>query len=192
MDQASGCFRQLLERVQSGCQSSSAELVQSMSAHICRVIDRRLDYRLRRKYDVGDFEQMVWASFFRHRWKVTDFEDPRQLARYLVAMARNKVIQVIRSQLQTIKRDVRREWTLDERTVGIAAAACDHQTPSQVAIRNECLQRWLTGESSRAVKIVKMRLAGAHYVEIAEGLGVHERTVRRTMQRLVKQLDVGD
>ena len=188
MDSQTGVFRQLLQNVRSGCEVSTAELVQSMSGHICRVIDRRLDYRLRRKYDVDDLEQMVWVSFFRHRSRVTDFEDSRQLARYLVAMARNKVIQVIRSQVQTIKRDVRREWTAEEEQLGQVAAQGNCQTPSQIAIRNECLQRWLSEENSRAVRIVTMRLSGARYTEIAGALGIHQRTVRRIMQRLVKRL----
>ena len=183
-----GVFRQLLDNVRSGCEVSTAELVESMSGHICRVIDRRLDYRLRRKYDVDDLEQMVWASFFRLRWRVTDFEDSRHLARYLVAMARNKVIQVIRSQLQTIKRDVRREWAAEEEHLGQVANQGNGQTPSQIAIRNEYLQRWLSEENSRVVRIVKMRLAGTCYTEIAGSLGIHQRTVRRIMQRLVKRL----
>lgn len=104
-------------------------------------------------------------------------------------MARNKVIQVIRSQLQTIKRDVRREWRgeVEQQVDGATAYHC--QTPSQYAIRNEQLQRWLDGESSRATRIVQMRLAGARYGEIASDLGIHQRTVRRIMQRLVKQLE---
>lgn len=189
MDPQDSVFRQLLLKVRSGCEFSTSELVESMSGHICRVIDRRLDYRLRRKYDVDDLQQMVWASFFRQRWRVTDFEDSKQLSRYLVAMARNKVIQVIRSQLQTVKRDVRREWRgeVEQQVDGATASHC--QTPSQVAIRNEQLQRWLDGESSRATRIVQMRLAGARYVEIASDLGIHQRTVRRIMQRLVKQLE---
>ena len=189
MDKQDSVFRQLLLKVRSGCEFSTSELVESMSGHICRVIDRRLDYRLRRKYDVDDLQQMVWASFFRQRWRVTDFEDSKQLSRYLVAMARNKVIQVIRSQLQTVKRDVRREWRgeVEQQVDGATAYHC--QTPSQVAIRNEQLQRWLDGESSRATRIVQMRLAGARYVEIASDLGIHQRTVRRIMQRLVKQLE---
>ena len=188
MDSQTGVFRQLLDNVRSGCEVSTAELVESMSGHICRVIDRRLDYRLRRKYDVDDLEQMVWASFFRLRWHVTDFEDSRHLARYLVAMARNKVIQVIRSQLQTIKRDVRREWAAEEEHLGQVANQGNGQTPSQIAIRNEYLQRWLSEENSRVVRIVKMRLAGTCYTEIAGSLGIHQRTVRRIMQRLVKRL----
>ena len=104
-------------------------------------------------------------------------------------MARNKVIQVIRSQLQTIKRDVRREWAGEEERLGQVAAPRDWQTPSQVAIGNECLQHWLAGENPRAVRIVQMRLAGARYVEIAGALGIHQRTVRRIMQRLAKRLD---
>lgn len=189
MEKQDSVFRQLLLKVRSGCEFSTSELVESMSGHICRVIDRRLDYRLRRKYDVDDLQQMVWASFFRQRWRVTDFEDSKQLSRYLVAMARNKVIQVIRSQLQTVKRDVRREWRgeVEQQVDGATAYHC--QTPSQVAIRNEQLQRWLDGESSRATRIVQMRLAGARYVEIASDLGIHQRTVRRIMQRLVKQLE---
>ena len=189
MDQQDSVFRQLLLKVRSGCEFSTSELVESMSGHICRVIDRRLDYRLRRKYDVDDLQQMVWASFFRQRWRVTDFEDSKQLSRYLVAMARNKVIQVIRSQLQTVKRDVRREWRgeVEQQVDGTTAYHC--QTPSQVAIRNEQLQRWLDGESSRATRIVQMRLAGARHGEIARDLGIHQRTVRRIMQRLVKQLE---
>lgn len=189
MEKQGSVFRQFLLNVKSGCELSTTELVQSMSGHIRRIIDRRLDYRLRRKYDIGDLEQMVWASFFCQKWQVSDFEDPRQLARYLVAMARNKVIQVIRSQLQTMKRDVRREWAGEVEQQVEVSAARDWQTPSQVAIRNERLHRWLSRENSRARRIVQMRLAGARYVEIARALGIHQRTVRRVMQRLVKQLD---
>ena len=95
---------------------------------------------------------------------------------------------MIRSQLQTLKRDVRREWAVEEEHLGQVANQGNGQTPSQIAIRNEYLQRWLSEENSRVVRIVKMRLAGTCYTEIAGSLGIHQRTVRRIMQRLVKRL----
>ena len=87
------------------------------------------------------------------------------------------------------QQDCFREWRgeVEQQVDGAVASCCP--TPSQVAIRNERLERWLAGESSRATRIVQMRLAGARYIEIARDLGIHQRTVRRIMQRLVKQLD---
>ena len=182
-------LQSLLVRIRGGCELAARELVSSMSCHICRVIERRMDRRLKQKYDTDDLAQMVWASFFRYRWQAADFSQHDQLRQYLVAMARHKVIQVIRRHVQATKRDVRREWSLDDPAVGPTPATTGCQTASQLAIRNECLEKCLRGEKPQVARILELRLGGAAYVEIADELGIHERTVRRIMKRLMQRLE---
>lgn len=189
MAQQTPRFQSLLVRIRGGCELAARELVSSMSSHICRVIERRMDRRLKQKYDTDDLAQMVWASFFRNRWKAADFSQHDQLRQYLVAMARHKVIQVIRRHVQATKRDVRREWSLDDPAFGPTPATRGCQTASQLAMRNECLENCLRGEKPQVARILDLRLSGAAYVEIAADLGIHERTVRRIMKRLMQRLE---
>lgn len=178
----------LLVRIRGGCEAAAAELVRSMSTHIRRVIERRMDQRLRQKYDTEDVAQMVWASFFRNRWRAEDFSRHEQLRQYLVAVARHKVIQVIRRHVQATKRDVRREWSLEDSVHRTLPAIRNSTTASQLAMRNECIESCLRGEKPHVATILMRRLAGTSYVDIARELDLHERTVRRTMQRLIGRI----
>src|SRR5688500_10046263 len=102
-------FRELVQRVRQGEQAAATDLVQQFEPEIRRAVRVRLtDPRLRRVLDSMDICQSVMANFFQ---RVTsgefDLNEPRQLLRLLVAMARNKVIDQSRRQ-QAGRRDARR------------------------------------------------------------------------------------
>ena len=64
----------------------------------------------------------------------------------------------------------------------------DVATPSQFAVAHEQWEQMVAGQPSHYVRMAELRADGSTYGEIASKLGVDEKTVRRTMQRLGKRL----
>ena len=182
-------FQEILQRVEDGSDEALWELVERYGPHIQRWVKRKLDPRLRSKFDSADFVQMVWASFFRRPPEVERFSEPRQLIGYLVAMATNKVLDEHRRRLGTLKYDVNRERSLQENEEALPQVDKTRGTPSQYAIAHERWRKLMDAESERNRRIVEMRIAGATYVEIAKELNVHERTVRKVIEQKLKGLE---
>ncbi len=180
-------FRASMEQVRSGSTDAVLRLVEDYGPHIQRVVRRRLDRRMRSKFDSIDFVQMVWASFFRNPTEMSSFDEPKDLVRYLAALANNKVIDEHRRRILTQKHDITREKSLDEsRDIDTAVKAGD-PTPSQVAIFREQLDRMIEGKPDVYRRVIQLRLGGATYVEIGQELGIHERKARDIVHRLIDQ-----
>jgi RNA polymerase sigma-70 factor (ECF subfamily) len=179
-------FASLMERVQRGEQQAAWELLETYGSHLQRYVRRSLSRELRSRFDSVDFVQVVWASFFREPEKLRRITTPADLMAYLAAMARNKVVNEVRREVNAQKRDMRREIRLD-------AVHGDDQrdlasrdpTPSAVAMFRERWNRLVSGQPSQVKRIVELRFAGATYHEIADELHIHERTARKAIERLV-------
>ena len=89
------------------------DFIESYGPHIKRVVRHRLNQKMRSKFDSGDFVQMVWASFFANPRQIAQFKEPNQLIKYLVIMARNKVIDESRRCLKYQQNNVRKELSCD-------------------------------------------------------------------------------
>ncbi len=102
-------FRELLLRVRAGDQEAARELVQRYEPTIRRTVRLRLaDSRLSRLLDSIDICQSVLAGFFvRAAAGQFDIEQPEQLLKLLVTMARNKLAFEARAQMRQ-RRDCRR------------------------------------------------------------------------------------
>jgi RNA polymerase sigma factor (sigma-70 family) len=160
-------------------------LVQLYSHHIRRVVRKKLHQKIRSKFDSDDFAQAVWASFFALQPTQHDFTDPDRLLAFLVNMARNKVIDAIRQRFQSLKYDVNREHSLDGSAAYKAAALPARQpTPSQVVAAREEWDLLRARLEPRDQRILDLRLEGYTYGQIAEQVGVDEKTVRRVLQKL--------
>jgi RNA polymerase sigma factor (sigma-70 family) len=136
---------------------------------------------MRSKFDSSDFVQSVWKSFFAHPDKLASFDRPEQFIAFLVTMARNKVGAEFRRTVLTEKRDVNREQPLYGDT-----AASNEPTGSQVAIARERWEQSLAGQPEHYRRVADLRLAGLNYEDIAERLGLHERTVRMIVGKLFR------
>ena len=168
------------------CQGSEEDLRQLLKdygVYIQRVVRNRLDTRLRPKFDSLDFVQMVWASFFAEPGGLTRFDNPRQLLKYLAIMARNKVVDEERRRLSDNNRYRADEHFLGEHDGEVAERRSD--TPSQFAIARERLHLLESAESQREREIMRLRMKGLSYSEIGERLKMHERTVRKIVDRLL-------
>jgi RNA polymerase sigma-70 factor (ECF subfamily) len=177
-----------VERVQTGDEAAVRELIENYGPHIIRVVRRRLNKRLRSKFDSDDFVQAVWASFLVHLRDLSRFDGPEALAAFLADLARNKVVDEVRRRLVSEKRNVGREQSLDD---SVFEQHGELQSPlptaSQVAIAQETWDRLVQGQPSHYGKMVDLRRAGDKHKEIAAKLGFNEKTIRRVIARLTPE-----
>src|SRR5262245_30756092 len=107
-------FAEFIRRIRAGDPEAAQELVQHYEPAIRLEVRLRLrDQRLRRLVDSMDIGQSVLASFFiRTAAGQYDLNDPKQLIKLLLSIARNKVAYHARKQ-RTLSRDQRRISGLD-------------------------------------------------------------------------------
>jgi RNA polymerase sigma factor (sigma-70 family) len=185
MSEASS-FQELLLQVRGGDQEAARELVQRYEPAIRRAVRFRLaDSRLGRVLDSMDICQSVLASFFvRAAAGQYDIEQPEQLLKLLVAMARNKLALQARAQ-QRQRRDHRR---VDLAGLDDKQLAGHEPTPSQNVSGRELLdaaERLLSAEEQQ---LVELRKEGLGWDAIAEQLGGKPDALRKKLARAVDRV----
>jgi len=176
-------FEAAVKELCTGSEEAVWDFIQNYGPHIQRVVRRRLHHKLRSKFDSVDFVQMVWVSFFATPDRLSQFDKPEDVIRYLVVMAKNKVVEESRRRFEYEKCNVGRERPLEQPEI-VETSERRGDTPSQIAIARERWQSLIEGEPERNRQILQMRMNGATFVEISESLGIHERTARQVMQKL--------
>jgi len=178
-------FRALMNRALGGSAEAARELQEKYGSYIFRAVRRRLSRTLRPKFDSLDFVQDVWASFFTGPQVDMRFETPEGLAAFLAKVARNKVVEAFRQRMQGQKYNVNRENSLDgsaafqvERLVGA------DPTGSQLAVANEAYEGLTRGQPDHYRRILELLQQGHTHQEIAEALGLNEKTIRRLIRKL--------
>lgn len=176
-------LQSLLDEVHAGSEQAAWQLVREYSGHVLRVIRRALPKEIRSKFDSEDFAQEVWQSVFAERSRLREASDPESLVRLLAAVARNKVIDEFRRRLQTKKHGLQREQHLGDTGVGDGIPAVD-PTPSEWIMAREKWDQLNQGLSVQEQQMLALRREGLTLDQIAERLGIGERTVRRLLRRL--------
>jgi RNA polymerase sigma-70 factor (ECF subfamily) len=176
-------FQSLMDDVRQGSQDAAWMLLETYGPHVHRVVRRMLSQELRPKFDSIDFVQSVWLSFFANRSQICDFGQPEQLIAFLAAMARNKVVTEVRRRLYTEKHNIRREQSLA--AVGSQDITSRGPTPSDFAIARERWNHLVSGQPDHYRAILQMKYAGATNREIADRLGLNEKTIRRVIEKLL-------
>ncbi len=177
-------FKDLMQRVRDGSEDAARELLDRYGEHILRVVRRKLHRELRSKFDSVDFVQAVWASFFADIPLRGSFDRPQALIAFLVTLAQNKVIEVVRQRMKTQKYNINRERPLEAAAPDAAAVASRDPTPSQVAIANDEWRRLLADLPARYQRMLELLREGHTQKDIARELGVNEKTVRRVLEKL--------
>ena len=131
-------FHELIRRVRNRDEEAASELVRRYESAIRRVVRIHLrDARLRRVLDSTDICQSVLASFFvRVAAGQYDLDEPKQLVKLLVGIARNKLATQARREAAD-KRDYRRA---DAGGADPDALPGDGASPSRYAAAKELLQ----------------------------------------------------
>ena len=171
----------MLSEVREGSEAAVWDIIEKYEPHIQRVVRRRMSRQLRSKFDTADFVQMVWKSFFEQPHQIHSFAAPQQLMAFLVRMAMHKVDSENRRRMDTQKYDVKRERRLDHE-VGVERPG---DRPSQIAIAREHWDLLMRKLPAHHREVVRLRLEGLTFEQIANRLGLNERTPRRVLKDLL-------
>jgi RNA polymerase sigma factor (sigma-70 family) len=183
-------FLQLMDRVRAGSADAVRELIDTYGRHVLRVVRRRLNKRLRPKFDSTDFTQSVWASFFTSGLERHSFERPEDLIAFLGAVAGNKVTDEIRQRLRYRQHNVGREQSLQGSAAREGEAlAGPGPTPSEEAMARECWDRMQQRATRPGRRILGLLRQGVTHEEIARKLRVDVKTVQRLVRNLGRELD---
>lgn len=179
-------FDALIEQVREGDNEAARQLLEAYEPHIVRVIRRRMNSQMRKRFDSQDFTQAVWASFFGNLPDVSRFRRANELVNFLCRVASNKVIDAGRRVAVRMEQSgdpmIAAGHTAADLRVGIS-----EPTPSQNAVARESYDRLLLNEKAIDCQVIELRSHGLTQLEIAEKLGISERQVRRTMNRISKK-----
>jgi RNA polymerase sigma factor (sigma-70 family) len=188
-------FTDFIQRIRAGDDQAAEELVRRYEPLIRREVRLRIeDERLNRAFDSMDVCQSVLASFFvRAATGEYDLEEPQNLVRLLVTMARNKLASKARLEHRQ-KRDHRRVKATD---LDVMNELMDGQpSPSEVLSRRELLEQMRASLSEEERQIAELRGQGLGWEQVAERLGGNGNTRRmqltRGIERVARDLGLED
>jgi RNA polymerase sigma-70 factor (ECF subfamily) len=188
-------FAELIRRVRTGDAEAAAVVVRRYEPEIRRAVRLRLtDPSLRRVLDSMDVCQSVLANFFvRAAAGQFDLEEPTQLLRLLVVMARNKLRDQV-SYHRAARRDQRR----------LEGAAADHlaqvqgttPTPSAILAAREMLEAVRHALTPEERDLADQRALGRDWNSIAAEHGVLPDTLRKrltaALNRVSRQVELDE
>jgi RNA polymerase sigma-70 factor (ECF subfamily) len=179
-------FLDLMRRVRAGDQDAATELVRQYEPEIRRVVRVRLtDPHLHRVFDSMDICQSVMANFFNRAVQGQfDIEEPAQLLKLLVTMARHKLVDQARKE-QADRRDQRR--VLSDPAHLEAVAATD-STPSQIVAGRELAVVVRDQLSDEERYLADQRAQGRDWAEIAAELGGTPEALRKKLARAIERV----
>lgn len=178
-------LQDVLRRLRAGDPAAAVELCRRYGPHLRVVVRRRLDPRLRPRFDSLDFTQEVWASFFALAPDRYAFDSPAALVGFLARMAHNKVVEEVRRQTRTRKHDITREVPLDHCGWGCEVALDrPSDSPSEQAVAAEQWEQLLDGVPPAHRVVVEQLREGYTYEEIGRRTGISTRSVKRIVRRL--------
>jgi RNA polymerase sigma factor (sigma-70 family) len=180
-------FADLMKRVQDRSDGAARLLLESYGEHILRVVRCRLNRKLRPKFDSHDFVQAVWASFFGMAPERIAFDRPEALGAFLAQLANNKVVDVVRQRLQTLKHNAHRECSLEGPEALGATIAARAASPEVIAIAREEWQRLVNRQPGRHREIAQCVGGGMAPRQAAEFLGLSEKTILRVIRKIQSQ-----
>ena len=184
----STAFPDFIRRIRAGDDQAARELVERYAPVIrCEVRLRLRDPRLYSRFDWTDICQSVMASFFvRAAAGQYDLEQPDQLLRLLVVMARHKLTQQVRRN-GADWRDYRRLETRDPAYLEERSAAVP--SPSRLVADRELLAEVRRRLSEEERLLAELRADGCEWTEIAARLGGTAEARRKQLARAVARVE---
>ena len=179
-------FNDLIGRLRRGDAEAAAELVGRYEKEVRRAIRIRLtDPRLRRTLDSLDICQSVLGNFFvRAAAGQFDLERPEQLAKLLVTMARNKLLDKVREQ-QADRRDGRR---VEGDGGALAQVADPGDSPSQIVAGRELMEAARRLLSAEERYLADQRALERSWNDLAAERGSTAEALRKQLARAMDRV----
>lgn len=185
----------VLADLREGDASAAQEIFCRFSGQLCRLVQSRIGWRYRRKFDSEDVAQSVFKSFIRLQADESlSFENWDALWGLLSLIAIRKCGHRV-DYLRAACRDVAREHSmmLDrndlERSREDLQALSREPTPSHAAMLSETLERLLEPLDDRDRVIARLALQGYSTAEIGAQVARSQRTVQRVLDRIRQNLE---
>lgn len=177
----------LIGRIKDGSDEAAWELVEEYGPHIQAVVSRRLNPSMRRTFDTNDFLQAAWASLFRVLPRLQLVNDPKKFVALLATIACRRMNNEYRRR-QLVDPDK----IQDPRSNPDAPSLPELQvgkdpTPSQISVARERWRGLIKSLPQQHVDVISFRMHGMTQKEIAERTGLSTRTVRRVIERALRQ-----
>jgi RNA polymerase sigma-70 factor (ECF subfamily) len=179
-------FVDLICRLRAGDPRAAEELVRAYESAIRMEVRCRLrDPRLRRTFDSMDVCQSVLASFFvRAAAGAYDLEQPDQLRKLLVGMARKKLLFQVRKQRAQC-RDVRR---LEPISRDDCAAVASDPRPSRQYEALDLLHNFQQRLTPEERQLADLRAQGREWQDIAAQVGGTPSGRRKQLTRAINRI----
>jgi RNA polymerase sigma factor (sigma-70 family) len=187
-------FVEFLRRIRAGDDAAATELVRRFEPLIRREVRMRIgDDRLNRAFDSADVSQSVLACFFSQAaMGEYELDQPEQLARLLLTMARNRLISRARIERRLV-RDVRR-LTADPSV--LEQVTDGRPSPSQVVSRREELEILKASLTEEERQIFDLRVGGLSWKQVATRLGgsgpARRMQLSRGLERVEQSRELAD
>jgi RNA polymerase sigma factor (sigma-70 family) len=183
-------FTEFIRRIRAGDADAATELVRHYEPVVRLEVRLRVaDRSLRRAFDSMDICQSVMANFFvRVAAGEFDLEQPQDLIKLLVVMARNKLAFHVRKE-RAIRRDHRRiEVASPEQLEGARTVS----SPSEEVAGRELLTAFRQRLSVEERQLADLRARGEDWAGIAAALGGtaagRRKQLERAIDRVARQL----
>jgi RNA polymerase sigma-70 factor (ECF subfamily) len=191
---------ELLQHARPGDREAVGRLLEAQRTALHRLAERRLGKRIEVRVDASDIIQQTFLEAHRSFQQFAG-RDARELAAWLQGILEHKVAGAVRGHTLLLKRDVRREQSMDDSQGGKAPPLKQQldaglSSPSAKAIRGEEEQRLteaLTALPADQREAVRLRhLEGWALADIARRLGRSPAAtaglIKRGMQTLRRRL----
>jgi RNA polymerase sigma factor (sigma-70 family) len=180
-------FNDFVRRIRAGDAAAAVKLVREYEPLIRREVRLHLeDSRLARLFDSLDICQSVLASFFiRTAAGQFDLENPSQLIKLLVTMARNKLASAARFHFQERRNARRMSAHAHESARRTVAPEGD---PGEIVADRELLNKFRERLSQEERQLAEWRSQGASWAEIAAHLGGTPDARRLQLSRAVDRV----
>ena len=151
---------------------------------LVRVADSRISSRMKSKFDSGDVVGTVCRTVVRRFQDGTfRFEDDAGFWRLLVTIAKRKISNKVR-HFSTDGRSIDREISEAANSI----VTMPEPSPDEAVAFSESLQILMSKLNEQEQQIFMMRIENYQFQEIADKLGVSERTPRRKMDIIKEKL----
>jgi len=185
----------MLADLRNGDARAAEEIFSRFSGQLSRLVQSKIGWSYRRKFDPEDVAQSVFKSFIRIQADESlAFENWDALWGLLSLIAIRKCGHRI-DYLRAACRDVTREHSVMLDREALEQSGHDLQalsrepTPSHAAMLSETLDRLLEPLDERDREITRLALQGYSTAEIATQVARSQRTVQRVLDRIRKHLE---
>ena len=178
-------FTDFMRRIRAGDEQAATELVRQYEPFIRREVRINLESHLGQLFDSMDICQSVLLSFFvRTAAGQYDLEDPQQLLKLLVTMARNKLASAARRAHQQ-RRDQRRTASAEG---ALADLADQHLAPDEQMAAGEMLERLRQAMTAEERQLADLRGQNLAWEDIAQQLGGTAQARRMQLARAIDRI----